>query len=176
MLALATDLPEVELAPGDAVVREGGRSGSIWVLVSGALEVRKGDVVVNTITHPGALVGEISVLLGTDHAATVLATEPSRLRHAHTRLQSMALEPAEQRLARTLVMLAERVGLPREGETEIAVTRQELADMAGTTVESAIRATGAWKRAGIVATVRSHIRVVDHLALRAIAAGRGART
>ena len=82
MLGLAAHLPEVELQPGDAVVREGGGSGALWVLVSGALEVRKGDVVVNTITEPGALVGEISLLLGTDHGATVQATEPSRLRYA----------------------------------------------------------------------------------------------
>ena len=38
------------------------------MLVSGALRVRKGDVQVNTITHPGALIGEMSVLLGTGTA------------------------------------------------------------------------------------------------------------
>jgi CRP-like cAMP-binding protein len=124
---------------------------------------------------PSPLVRALAQLHPTLRSA-ILEHVTSRLRHAHARLQSMALEPVEQRLARTLVMLAERIGVPREGETEVAVTRQELADMAGTTVETAIRATGAWKRAGIVATVRSHIRVVDHLALRAIAAGRGART
>ena len=52
------------------------------MLIAGALEVRKGNIVVNTITEPGALIGEISLLLGTDHGATVVATEPSRLRHA----------------------------------------------------------------------------------------------
>jgi CRP-like cAMP-binding protein len=63
-------------------VHEGGAGGAIWILVSGALQVRKGDIVVNTITQPGAIIGEISVLLGTEHGATVEATEPSRLRHA----------------------------------------------------------------------------------------------
>ncbi|HEY5251009.1 MAG TPA: cyclic nucleotide-binding domain-containing protein [Acidimicrobiales bacterium] len=82
ILALASHLPEIEIAPGDAVVEEGGPSGAIWVLVSGALLVRKGAEPVNTITVPGSLVGEMSVLLGTDHGATVEATEPSRLRHA----------------------------------------------------------------------------------------------
>jgi CRP/FNR family transcriptional regulator, cyclic AMP receptor protein len=82
MLVLSAHLPEVELEPGQAVVHEGGVGGAIWVLVSGALQVRKGDVPVNTITQPGAMVGEISVLLGTDHGATVEATTPSRLRLA----------------------------------------------------------------------------------------------
>jgi CRP/FNR family transcriptional regulator, cyclic AMP receptor protein len=82
MLALSAHLPEVELDSGESVVREGGAGGAIWVLVSGALQVRKGDISVNTITRPGAIIGEVSVLLGTDHGATVEATEPTRLRVA----------------------------------------------------------------------------------------------
>ena len=82
MLALSTHLPEVEYAPGQAIFVEGEPSRAIWILMSGELEVRKGDVSINTINQPGALVGEVSVLLGADHTATVAATEPSRLRIA----------------------------------------------------------------------------------------------
>jgi CRP/FNR family transcriptional regulator, cyclic AMP receptor protein len=82
MLALSAHLPEVELGAGETLVQEGGTGGAIWVLVSGALQVRKGAIAVNTITQPGAMVGEISVLLSTDYGATVEATEPSRLRYA----------------------------------------------------------------------------------------------
>jgi CRP-like cAMP-binding protein len=82
MLALSAHLPEVELDSGQVVVQEGGSGGAIWVLLSGALQVRKGDIPVNSITLPGAVVGEISVLLRTDHGATVETTEPSRLRYA----------------------------------------------------------------------------------------------
>jgi CRP/FNR family cyclic AMP-dependent transcriptional regulator len=82
MLALTAHLPEVELIPGQAVIHEGSSGEAIWILVSGALRIRKGDIPVNTITQPGALVGEISVLLGTDHGATVEVIEPSRLRYA----------------------------------------------------------------------------------------------
>ena len=74
MLALSAHLPEVELVAGDVVVAEGGPSGEIWVLVSGALRVLKDDVQVNTITHPGALVGEMSVLLG--HALAAACAQP----------------------------------------------------------------------------------------------------
>jgi CRP/FNR family cyclic AMP-dependent transcriptional regulator len=82
MLTLAAHLPEVHYAPGDAIVREGGSAGGIWVLVSGALRVTKGGVLVNTITEPGALIGEISVLLGSVYSATVEVAEPAVLRYA----------------------------------------------------------------------------------------------
>ena len=82
LLTLLAYLPEVELDSGQVVVHEGGSGGAIWVLISGALQVRKGDMQVNTITHPGAVVGEIAVLLGTGHGATVETTAPSRLRCA----------------------------------------------------------------------------------------------
>jgi CRP-like cAMP-binding protein len=82
MLGLAAQLPLVEVGAGEAVVTQGEPSGSVWILVSGALQVRKGDVAVNTITKPGAIIGEISVLLETEHNSSVVATEPSRLRYA----------------------------------------------------------------------------------------------
>ena len=71
MLTLSTHLPLIEMDAGEAVVTEGGASGSVWILLEGALQVLKGDVAVNTITQPGAIVGEMSVLLGTSHGATV---------------------------------------------------------------------------------------------------------
>jgi CRP-like cAMP-binding protein len=82
LLALCGDLPRVEIDPGTVVVREGDDGGGIWILEDGALQVRKGDTVVNTIDRPGAIIGEISVLLGATYGATVEATAPSRLRQA----------------------------------------------------------------------------------------------
>ena len=82
MLSLSAHLPEVDVDAGDVLVREGGAAGAIWVLVEGSLCVRKGRTQVNTIAEPGAIVGEISVLLDRRHGATVEALERSRLRHA----------------------------------------------------------------------------------------------
>jgi CRP-like cAMP-binding protein len=107
MLVLTADLPEVTLAAGETVVREGGAAGGIWVLVSGALRVRKGDVTVNTITHPGALIGEMSVLLGVDHSATVEATEPSQFRYAADGRALLESDPAITTLI--AIALAERL-------------------------------------------------------------------
>jgi CRP-like cAMP-binding protein len=80
MLELSAHLPEVQFAPGEVVIQEGTTTGSIWVLVSGSLEVRKGAVQVNSVVHPGALLGEVAVLLGGGHSASVVAAEPSVLR------------------------------------------------------------------------------------------------
>lgn len=82
MLSLAAHLPAVHYAPGEVVIQEGTTTGSIWVLVSGTLEIRKDGVQVNAVTHPGALLGEVAVLLGKGHSASVVAAEPSVLRYA----------------------------------------------------------------------------------------------
>lgn len=82
LLALSAHLPAIAFAPGEVIVREGGAAGPIWVLMSGSLQVRKGNALVNTITQPGALVGEISLLLNSTFSATVEAAEPSVMRYA----------------------------------------------------------------------------------------------
>jgi CRP-like cAMP-binding protein len=107
MLALSAALPEVAFAPDEVVVREGGVAGSLWVLVSGALRVKKGATLVNTVTRPGALIGEVSLLLGTNYSATVEAALPSVLRHAVDGRALLASDPAITRLV--AVGLAERL-------------------------------------------------------------------
>jgi CRP/FNR family cyclic AMP-dependent transcriptional regulator len=82
LLALCQELPLVEVDPGTVVVREGENGQAVWILESGALEVRKGDTAVSVIDQPGAIVGEISLLLDIPFGATVEAVGPSRLRKA----------------------------------------------------------------------------------------------
>lgn len=82
LLHHAAHLPELHLAPGEAVVREGEAGAGLWILVSGTLKVIKSGTEINTISRPGAAVGEISLLLDTPHTATVVASEPCVLRHA----------------------------------------------------------------------------------------------
>src|SRR3954454_23658899 len=61
------------VSAGTLVVHEAGRTGHLYVLIEGRLEVIKGDTVVATITEPGAVLGEMSVLLDQPHTATVRA-------------------------------------------------------------------------------------------------------
>ena len=67
------------VSPGTLVVHEGGRTGHLYVLIEGRLEVIKGDTVVASITEPGAVLGEMSVLLDQPHTATVRAAADSAI-------------------------------------------------------------------------------------------------
>jgi CRP/FNR family transcriptional regulator, cyclic AMP receptor protein len=94
MLELSAHLPEVELAEGEVLLTEGTPNTSIWVLISGELDVRKSDVTVNAIAQPGALIGEMSILLGVAPTATVVAATPTRLRHALDGEALLSSDPA----------------------------------------------------------------------------------
>ncbi len=144
MLALSASLPEVTFAPGDVVVREGGSAGSLWVLVSGALQVRKGTVVVNTVTRPGALIGEIAVLLDTVNSATVEATEASVLRHAADGRALLASDPTITRLV--AVGLAERLNFVT---TYLADLKHQYGDAPGLTMVSDVLAQLAQRQVAV---------------------------
>ena len=82
LLALSEGLPVREVAPGEVLVREGEHSGALFVLERGALTVARAGITIAVISAPGSLVGEIAVLVGGDHSATVTATIPSAVRVA----------------------------------------------------------------------------------------------
>ncbi len=142
MLELAADLPEVHLTPGESVVEEGGTGHGLWVLVRGSLEVRKGDVAVNTITMPGALVGEMSALLGTRHSATVVASEPTVLRHASDGPAFLESDPAVLRLVAQ--GLAERLAFVT---TYLADLRHQYGDAPGLSMVGEVLAELAQRQA-----------------------------
>ena len=68
---------ERKVDAGALVLTEGGTTGHLYVLIEGRLEVIKGDTVVATVAEPGAVLGEMSVLLGEPHTATVRAASDS---------------------------------------------------------------------------------------------------
>jgi CRP/FNR family cyclic AMP-dependent transcriptional regulator len=68
-----------DVSAGALVILEGGTSGHLYVLIEGRLEVLKGDTVVASIAEPGAIVGEMSVLLEKPHTATVRAAADSTI-------------------------------------------------------------------------------------------------
>jgi len=129
----------------------------------------KGTVVWRT---PAALVRDLCEKHPTLRAA-ILGQVTCRLRDAHERLRSVALERVEQRLARMILTLADRIGYQRDCVTVLTITRQELADMVGTTVESTIRVTSKWQQAGIVSSSRQLLGLTDVAALTKIAQGNG---
>ncbi len=76
ILDLCQDAPVLELEPGRVLLPEGKTSGHLYVLRSGAVEVLRGDTQVAMVEEPGALFGEMSVLLNRPHTATVRALTP----------------------------------------------------------------------------------------------------
>ena len=58
---------------GAELIAQGGRSGSLVVLKRGELEVRRDGRFVSATSQPGAIFGEMSVLLERDHSASVFA-------------------------------------------------------------------------------------------------------
>jgi CRP/FNR family transcriptional regulator, cyclic AMP receptor protein len=107
ILDLTRHLPEHTFEPGETIISEGSDGSAIWILVEGALQVRKGDVPVVQLDHPGAVIGEMSVLLGGRHTATVVAVQPTRLRLAADGHALLGSDPAVTRIV--AVGLAERL-------------------------------------------------------------------
>jgi CRP/FNR family transcriptional regulator len=98
-------------------------------------------------------------------ALSIINVLGERLRVAQDRLRDLAGERVEQRLARILLMLSAKLG------PTLPFTRQEIADMAGTTTETAIRVMSRLKDGGIIRSVRGKTIIVDETKLRLLSEG-----
>ena len=63
----------VELAPGEALIREGEVAAEVYLLLEGALVVQSQGGTVARLDHPGDVVGEAAVLLSSKRTADVIA-------------------------------------------------------------------------------------------------------
>lgn len=79
ILSFCQGLPEKPLGPGEVLLDEGGKKGILYILIEGSVEVLRGDLQINTVSEPGAIFGEMSVLLDVPHMATVRTLTPSRV-------------------------------------------------------------------------------------------------
>jgi CRP/FNR family transcriptional regulator, cyclic AMP receptor protein len=71
-------LPVQAFEAGAVLLGEGKTTGLLYVLIEGEVEIVKGDFQINVVSDPGAIFGEISVLLGHPHMATVRAVTAGR--------------------------------------------------------------------------------------------------
>src|SRR5262245_1234722 len=108
--------------------------------------------------HPTMVRG---LLIGLNH----------RLVELTTRLSELSGGRVEARLARFFLKLATDMGQRRPEGIFIALvlSRQELADMIGTTIETSIRIMSRWSKQDLVRTEKDGFIVVDRQALEAIA-------
>ena len=107
-------------------------------------------------------------------ALAVIHDLGSRLRGSAEQIRSLAVERVEQRIARVLLKLAESAGsdVPEGRVIEMPLTRQDVADMTGTTVETAIRVMSKLRRSGLIRTRRGKVLLLDVDALAEISESR----
>jgi CRP/FNR family transcriptional regulator len=94
-----------------------------------------------------------------------------RLMELTNRLTELTGGKVDARLARFLLKLADDMGQKRPEGTFIpmALSRQELADMIGTTIETSIRIMSRWNKEDVVRTEKDGFTVVDRTALESVA-------
>lgn len=86
-----------------------------------------------------------------------------RLRLSPEMMAKMAVGTVSDRIALILYVLAESYG-EQIGETiklRVQLTRQDISEMAGTTVETTIRVMSKWQKKGIVSTDHRYVTIED---------------
>jgi CRP/FNR family transcriptional regulator len=184
---------------GEYVFWEGDSGDYLYTVGEGRIKVSKlssqGKEVIIAFFSPGEMFGEVALFEGKAYpasaqaatAARVLAIRrqdflklltkhpqialviigvlSGRLREAQWRLKDLALERVDQRLARVLLMLSAKLG-----ET-LPFTRQEIADMAGTTTETTIRFISRLKEGKIISSDRGKLVILNKTKLELIGEG-----
>jgi len=184
---------------GEFVFWEGDAPAHFFVVTSGRVKVLKhsslGKEFVVAFFGPGDIFGEVAVFeerpypasaqaisdtevlgIGRDRFLAFLSSHPEvslriinmlggRLRDAQNRLNALAGERAEQRVAKTLLMLSSKLG------QSLPFTRQELADMSGTTIETTIRVMSRMKRGEIIRSRRGRTDILDETRLKILSEG-----
>lgn len=171
----------------------------LYIMAEGKVKVFKhassGKEFIIAFFGPGEMFGEVAVFENKPYPAsaqavsetkvlgikrgeflTFLASRPEvalriiqvlggRLRDAQSRLRDIAGERVDQRVASVLLMLSSKLG------SEIPFTRQDIADMSGTTTETAIRVMSRLKDRGIIRSVRGKTVILDETKLRLLSEG-----
>lgn len=193
--ALRPHLTECEIERGRVVYFVGDSADHLCWVVRGAVRLymssADGHITTLEVLGPGEVFGAISALdqdtypasaegvtegvawrlpracflelLNDDPriARVILEIITRRLHSAQERVRSFAQDPAPSRLAQALLRLA------HDGKAD--VTRRDLAENAGTTVETAIRVLRNFQRDGIVHGSVGHIEIRDASKLECIA-------
>jgi CRP/FNR family transcriptional regulator len=197
--ALANLTIERSFMPNEFIFWDGDAPEWFYIVAEGKVKVLKysssGREFIIAFFGPGEMFGEVAVFENKPYPASAqaiaetkvvgvkredllsfLANRPQvalkiinvlggRLRDAQSRLRDLAGERVEQRLASVLLMLSAKLGLT------LPFTRQEIADMTGTTTETAIRVMSHLKDRGIIRSIRGKVIILDEEKLRLLSEG-----
>jgi CRP-like cAMP-binding protein len=94
-----------------------------------------------------------------------------RLMELTARLAEVSGARVDSRFARLFLKLADQMGRPDRGGLFIplALSRQELADLTGTTIETCIRIMSRWSKESVILTEKDGFVILDRAALAALA-------
>jgi len=196
---LANLASEYNFGANEFVFWDGDAPELFYIVAEGKVKVLKysslGKEFIIAFFGPGEMFGEVAVFENKPYPASAqaatearvlgikredflsfLANRPQvalriinvlggRLRDAQNRLRDLAGERVEQRLASLLMMLSSKLGLT------LPFTRQEIADMAGTTIETAIRVMSNLRDRGIIRSTRGKVIILDEEKLRLLSEG-----
>lgn len=104
-------------------------------------------------------------------AINALQTVGQRLQDAHARIRELSTEEVERRVAHALLRLVQQAGKKTDEGIliDFPVTRQDLAELTGTTLHTVSRVMSAWEAKGLVSSSRRKVCVKDAHRLHIIA-------
>ena len=105
-------------------------------------------------------------------------TVGTRLQDAQTRVVEMSTEQVQQRVAHALLRLAQQTGRRTEEGIVIdfPISRQDIAEMTGSTLHTVSRLLAAWEEKGLVKSGRQRVTVVQEHRLFLLSQGRSEPT
>jgi CRP-like cAMP-binding protein len=105
-------------------------------------------------------------------ARNVVSLLHSCVTRAQSRVEDMAVFRVRQRIVRFLLRLGEWIGREEGGKlvVPVALSRQEIAELCGTTMETAIRVMSALRQQGLVVSARRGFVLTDVAALETFGA------
>ncbi len=116
---------------------------------SKTLYISNKDFINLAIKHPA-----IAIKMTCEATANLIQT--------YETLKSIAGGKVEERIAKVILEIADRIGKKYEDTIiiEAPLTRLDIAEMTGTTVETTIRVMSKWKKQGIINTERGYIEIL----------------
>lgn len=182
------------VSAGTTLFQEHAPARALYVLLAGRVRVTRcgadGRVVVLHFADPGDVLGcamlggataypgtaevlEEAVVLAFDEASVgrliqrfpvvthnALRMLSGRMEDLRIRLREMTTDGVEPRIAHALVRLA-----ARQGNRELHLSRQDLAELVGTTQYTVSRTLTAWEREGWLTVGRKRVTLADPVAL-----------
>jgi CRP-like cAMP-binding protein len=140
-----------------------------WQMFGALGAVREGA------TYPAsaqALENSTALAVKSDYLRDLMKTRPylsfdlmrlmtGYIQEMQERYRELATEKVERRIARSLLRLAAQMGTKMDRGIELTFTRQDLAEISGTTLYTVSRVLSEWERQGLVETGRERVLIRD---------------